>query len=162
MTTIPETNRWHGRQTAVCLRCQRAAGDDGGPGGKTTYFPFPGYSEEVNGSTVTRRVTYTIAGQAVASRVQVVGGSNTLYYLYTDHLGSTVTHSTLSGSIVPNSNIAYYLPYGSYRGTPPTQTLTDRDFTGQRENRELGLLYYQARFDVPYTRHANRHDSASL
>ncbi|MCB9431201.1 MAG: RHS repeat-associated core domain-containing protein [Ardenticatenaceae bacterium] len=29
------------------------------------------------------------------------------------------------------------------------QTLTDRDFTGQRENRELGLIYYQARFYHP-------------
>ncbi|MCA9996783.1 MAG: RHS repeat-associated core domain-containing protein, partial [Anaerolineales bacterium] len=101
-------------------------------------------------TVTTRRVTYTIAGTAVASRVQVISpAGNTLYRLYTDHLGSTVTHSTLTGGIVPNSNIAYYLPYGSYRGTPPTQTLTDRDFTGQRENRELGLIYFNARFYVP-------------
>ena len=33
------------------------------PGGKTSYFPFPGYEEEVNGSTTTRRITYAIAGQ---------------------------------------------------------------------------------------------------
>ena len=120
------------------------------PAGKTTYFPFPGYSEEMVGTSVTaRRITYTIAGQAVASRVQTFSpASNTLYRLYTDHLGSTVTQSTLSGGAVGGTN-TYYLPYGSYRGTPPTQTLTDRDFTGQRENRELGLLYYQARFYVP-------------
>lgn len=43
---------------------------------------------------------------------------------------------------------ARYRPYGSYR-TTPTQMLTDRDFTGQRENRELGLLYYQARYYLP-------------
>ena len=121
------------------------------PAGKTTYFPFPGYSEEMVGTSVTaRRVTYTIAGQAVASRVQTFSptASNTLYRLYTDHLGSTITHSTMSGGTVAGAN-TYYLPYGSYRGTPPTQTLTDRDFTGQRENRELGLLYFNARFYVP-------------
>lgn len=33
----------------------------------------------------------------------------------------------------------------------PAQMLTDRDFTGQRENREIELIYYQARFYVPYT-----------
>ena len=38
-----------------------------------------------------------------------------------------------------------YLPFGSYR-TTPTQAVTDRDFTGQKENRELGLLYYNARY----------------
>ncbi|MBE7531284.1 MAG: hypothetical protein HND44_18335 [Chloroflexi bacterium] len=43
-----------------------------------------------------------------------------------------------------------YLPFGGYRpGSAPTQTITDRDFTGQRENMELGLLYYGARFYVP-------------
>jgi hypothetical protein len=29
------------------------------------------------------------------------------------------------------------------------QTITDRDFTGQPQNRAVGLLYYQARFYVP-------------
>jgi len=52
--------------------------------------------------------------------------------------GGTVTGSTTR-----------YLPYGGYRGTAPTQSITDRDFTGQKENMELGLLYYQARFYVP-------------
>ena len=54
---------------------------------------------------------------------------------------------TSSGGMVAGS-LARYRPYGSYR-TTPTQTLTDRDFTGQRENRELGLLYYQARYYLP-------------
>jgi RHS repeat-associated protein len=43
----------------------------------------------------------------------------------------------------------HYLPFGGYRGTAPNQTITDRDFTGQRENMELGLLYYQARYYLP-------------
>ena len=55
--------------------------------------------------------------------------------------------SNSSGSLVSGS-ITRYLPYGGYR-TTPTQTITDRDFTGQKENRELGLLYDNARFYVP-------------
>jgi hypothetical protein len=47
-----------------------------------------------------------------------------------------------------------YLPFGGYRpGSAPTQTITDRDFTGQKENMELGLLYYNARFYVPFLNH---------
>jgi RHS repeat-associated protein len=41
------------------------------------------------------------------------------------------------------------LPFGGYRGSAPSQSITDRDFTGQRENMELGLLYYNARFYAP-------------
>jgi hypothetical protein len=81
------------------------------PGGKTSYFPFPGYEEEVNGSTTTRRITYAIAGQTVALRVQVVGGSNTLYYLHSDHLGSTSLAATTSGAVVA-ARTARHLPFG--------------------------------------------------
>jgi RHS repeat-associated protein len=81
--------------------------------------------------------------------------SSQLYYYLTDHastllstsLGSTAQLLNGSNGIVSGST-ARYLPYGRYR-TSPTQTITDRDFTGQKENRELGLLYYNARFYVP-------------
>jgi RHS repeat-associated protein len=129
------------------------------PGGKTSYFPFPGYEEEVNGSTTTRRITYAIAGQTVATsaalsaslRVQVVGGSNTLYYLHSDHLGSTSLATTTSGAVVGNST-ALYLPFGGFR-TTPTAGLTDIGFTGHRHNNlpgsDLGLVYMNARFFMP-------------
>jgi RHS repeat-associated protein len=39
--------------------------------------------------------------------------------------------------------------FGNYRGAAPNQTITDRDFTGQPQNRAVGLLYYQARYYVP-------------
>jgi hypothetical protein len=84
------------------------------PSGKTTYSPFPGYEEEVNGST-TRRITYTIAGQAVALKVVVLGVSTSYYYLHSDHLGSTSLATTISGSLVSGST-ARYLPFGvAYR-----------------------------------------------
>jgi YD repeat-containing protein len=106
--------------------------------GGTIYYPFPGYEEEVNGSTTTRRTTYSLAGQAVAVRVQVVGGSNTVYYLHSDHpsawlragLGSTtaLSSSAVGGGLVSGST-ARYLPFGAWR-TTPTQTLTDRGCSG--------------------------------
>jgi RHS repeat-associated protein len=84
----------------------------------------------------------------IATRVSgdPVSGNNGLSYFYSDHLGSA------SALQKPNATMAYtwYLPFGGYRpGSAPTQTITDRDFTGQRENMELGLLYYNARFYAP-------------
>jgi RHS repeat-associated protein len=75
-----------------------------------------------------------------------VSDNNGLSYFYSDHLGSA------SALQKPDASMAYtwYLPFGGYRpGSAPTQTITDRDFTGQRENMELGLLYYNARFYAP-------------
>jgi RHS repeat-associated protein len=87
----------------------------------------------------------------VALRVQVVGGSNTLYYLHSDHLGSTSLATTTSGAVVGNST-ALYLPFGGFR-TTPTAGLTDIGFTGHRHNNlpgsDLGLVYMNARFFVP-------------
>jgi RHS repeat-associated protein len=55
-----------------------------------------------------------------------------------------------SNNTVVNGSRTWYLPFGGYRpGSAHTQTITDRDFTGQHENMELGLLYYNARFYAP-------------
>ncbi|MEZ4513968.1 MAG: RHS repeat-associated core domain-containing protein [Chloroflexota bacterium] len=120
------------------------------PGGKTTYFPFGNYEETVVGSSTIKRSSYAIAGQVVAFRVagDPVTTNNGLFFIYGDHLGSTTMLGTSGGAFVAGL-LGRYRPYGSYRGTAPTQTITDRDFTGQRENRELGLLYYNARFYHP-------------
>ena len=89
------------------------------------------------------------AGQAVAVPVQVVGGSNTVYYLHSDHLGSTtaLSSSAVGGGLISGSTTRYY-PFGAWR-TIPTQTLTDRGFTGHLENMEIGLVYMRARYYVP-------------
>jgi RHS repeat-associated protein len=40
-----------------------------------------------------------------------------------------------------------YYPYGGYRGAPGSD-LTDRGYTGHRENMDLGLIYMNARYYV--------------
>ncbi len=116
------------------------------PGGITTYFPFPGYEVESPTSNPTVRITFSIAGQTIATRVSGDPVNNGLTYFYNDHLGSLSALRNPSGG---RSASIYYLPFGNYRGAAPTQTVTDRDFTGQPQNRAVGLLYYQARFYVP-------------
>ncbi|MEM7803235.1 MAG: RHS repeat-associated core domain-containing protein [Chloroflexota bacterium] len=70
----------------------------------------------------------------------------TLHYIYTDHLGSANTLVDQSGSQT-NSR---FMPFGEIRsGGSELGDLTERGFTGHRENREIGLTYMNARYYVP-------------
>ncbi|MBX3060204.1 MAG: hypothetical protein KF770_27420 [Anaerolineae bacterium] len=121
------------------------------PNGTVTDYPFPGYEVESPTSNPTTRITFSIAGQAVA--LKVIGSSTATYYLYTDHLGSTSTMSTTAGGTVSGSTSRYY-PFGDWR-TEPTANLTDRGFTGHLHNNlgnapdDIGLVYMQARWYLP-------------
>jgi RHS repeat-associated protein len=81
--------------------------------------------------------------------IHTSGVQNSLYYIHTDHLGSTSLMSGANGQKVETS-VARYLPYGGWR-TEPTADLTDRAFTGQKENMDIGLYYYNARYYAPGT-----------
>jgi len=86
--------------------------------------------------------------QRIAMRV-LTSSSDTLYYLHSDHLGSTSLTTNATGGWVGEMK---YLPYGSPRPGYPTGSVpTDRRFTGQRsEEATLGSLYdYGARFYSP-------------
>ncbi|MCC6604833.1 MAG: hypothetical protein IT327_16605 [Anaerolineae bacterium] len=104
-----------------------------------------------------QRTNYSLAGQAIGLRI--VGspdGDNGLYYMHTDHLGST---STLS-YVDPVAGTAYrvadsralYEPFGDYR-LEPTGEYTDRGYTGHLGNNsgsnDIGLIYMNARYYVP-------------
>ncbi len=73
------------------------------------------------------------------------GGS--LYFILTDHLGSTALLTDSSGQKVAGSEV-WYFPYGETRpgsGNPPTAYR----FTGQLEESTIGLYDYGARFYDP-------------
>lgn len=103
-----------------------------------------------------QRTNYSLAGQAIGLRI--VGspdGDNGLYYMHTDHLGSTSTLSILqddgTAPYVQDSR-ALYEPFGDYR-VAPTGDYTDRGYTGHLGNNsgsnDLGLIYMNARYYVP-------------
>jgi RHS repeat-associated protein len=84
---------------------------------------------------VTRKYYYA-GGQRVAMRE-----NNTLYWLLTDHLGSTA--KVASGS-TPYGELRYKA-WGETRYTWGTTPTTYR-FTGQREESTIGLYFYNARW----------------
>jgi hypothetical protein len=91
----------------------------------------------------------------VATRVSgdPVSGNNGLSYFYNDHASTSLSTSLGSNTALRKLGCSrvstYYRSFGNYRGTPLNQTIADLDFTGQRQNRAVGLLYYQARCYLP-------------
>jgi RHS repeat-associated protein len=127
------------------------------PDGAIIYMPFPTYEAEVSeaeGTTIIRS-TYSLAGQMMAVRVvgDPIPANNGLFYYHTDHLGSTSILTRGSDNSIVAASRARYYPYGGYR-TVPTATQTDRGFTGHRHNNlgnnDLGLIYMNARYFLPY------------
>ncbi len=102
------------------------------------------------GETVIQRSSYTLLGQTIALKVSGDPNSanNGIFHYLTDHLGSTSMLINSNNGVVSGSEARYY-PFGAWRGTTPSQTISERGYTGQRENMELGLVYMNAWYYVP-------------
>ena len=88
--------------------------------------------------------------------MDVVGVGNNVLHLHNDHLGSNSVMSYNSGAGEVAGSRTRYLPFGDYR-TAPTQTFTDRGYTGHLHDDGLGLVYMNARY---YVRSIGRFASA--
>jgi len=96
-------------------------------GNKTIYVGGVYEVDKTSGGTVTRTLTYYPAGGAM--RINIVGGTNNVYYILKDHLGSASVVTDATGIVVGEQR---YYPYGETRLTTGT-IYTDKLFTGQRE-----------------------------
>ena len=70
--------------------------------------------------------------------------NGTITWLLSDHLGSTSGTVSAAGSLVSTMK---YTAFGETRGTGSSST--DYRYTGQREEEEIGLYFYKARFFDP-------------
>jgi RHS repeat-associated protein len=93
------------------------------------------------------KVYYYAGAQLIAMRVLTGTTGNTLFYLHSDHLGSTSLVTNASGGEVARQ---YYYPYGDVRAGDDLPT--DIGFTGQRAD-ATGLMYFRARY---YSGYLNR------
>jgi RHS repeat-associated protein len=103
--------------------------------GVTTTYYVGNYFELVNGVTHTY---YYHAGKRIAMRQ-----GNTLYWLLTDHLGST---SMVVAATSPLTGELRYRAYGETRNGWGITDTTKYRFTGQREEGTIGLHFYNARW----------------
>jgi RHS repeat-associated protein len=93
------------------------------------------------------RVYYYAGAQMIAMRVLTGTTGNTLYYLHSDHLGSTSLTTDINGAVLARQ---YYYPYGGVRPGPNNALPTDRTFTGHYTETGLGsLMYFRARYFSP-------------
>jgi RHS repeat-associated protein len=110
-------------------------------GSSTTVYVGAYYEKTTSGGSTTITKYYQAGGQRVAMRVNGV-----LYWLATDHLGSTSVTASEAGVRVAELR---YKPWGESRytfGVTPTQ----RRFTGQMlDNVAGGLYFYNARYYDP-------------
>ena len=107
-------------------------------GGTTTVYI--GSYFEWTGSSSTMKRYYEAGG----SRMGMRQGS-TLYWLVSDHLGSTSVTANASGSLYGR---LLYKAWGEQRWSSGTTPTTYR-YTGQRSESSLGLYYYGARWYDP-------------
>ena len=111
-------------------------------GTRTTVYVGAHYEKNVTGNAATSY--YYLGGQRIAQR-----RAGVVYYLHSDHLGSASLTTDASGNRVGELR---YKPYGETRYIWGV-TRTDRRYTGQREEVELGLYDYGARFYDPLLAH---------
>ncbi|MFC1727815.1 RHS repeat domain-containing protein [Patescibacteria group bacterium] len=70
-----------------------------------------------------------------------------LFFIHSDHLGSTSLVSNENGELVSQQN---YYPYGSTRNSSEKSLPTERQYTGQVSDiGQIGLYYYNARYYDP-------------
>ncbi|MDL1943778.1 hypothetical protein FBQ99_15705 [Chloroflexi bacterium CFX2] len=110
-------------------------------GSTTTYFVGAHY-EVVETNTGTQVNKYYFSGaQRIAMRKDI-----TLYYLLSDHLGSTSIVTDASGNVVSQTK---YKAWGEVRYSSGSE-VTKYQYTGQYSHQsEFGLLFYNARWYDP-------------
>jgi len=103
-----------------------------------TYYPTQYYEKRMSGAVQTLYKYYFVG----TTRIALKKGSLT-FWLISDHLGS------ISGILNP-FDILQTIKYSAFGETRGTATVhTDYRYTGQREEEEIGLYFYKARFYDP-------------
>ena len=125
-----------------------------GPSGTTIYFGGL-YEKRTVGGTVTHVMYIPGEGEPVAQVTQVAGGTPSLEYFHTDHLG-TPDVITQSGGTATRMK---FDPFGSRlapdslasapMSTPPPLASVTKGFTGHEEDDDLGLINMGGRIYDP-------------
>jgi RHS repeat-associated protein len=112
------------------------------------------HTKSLTPANTTYRVYYYAGGRPIAMREMPPNdNTGTLYYLHSDHLGSTSVTTCGSGSCGTAGTVVaqqWYYPFGSVRGSVGTLP-TQRTFTGQySHDASLGsLMHFNARYMSP-------------
>jgi RHS repeat-associated protein len=127
---------------------------------RCVYFPLGILPTNPPATTGQVWKSYYSTGAGRVMRIQDntnTGGGGGLFWLYADHLGSTMLTARLDGLGGGLISTLSYTAWGETRGSTGT-TPTSIRYTGQREA-EAGLYFYQARWYDPYLNRWTQPDS---
>ena len=121
----------------------------------TRYFTGD-YEKTISGST-TEEVHYINSGGGLVGMYVITNGTGTMYYPYTDHLGSILKVTNGSGGIVAQQN---FDAWGNYRNPSTWQLLPPigegsgvawlyRGFTGHEHHNDFALINMNGRMYDP-------------
>ncbi len=103
----------------------------------------PGFEDHATDAAQVKHIT--AAGLRIATRV--VGGPNAgTYFTHGDHLGGLNVLTNAQGVEVQRLT---YLPFGETHTNTGSVDFDQRRFTGQEQDPETGLYFYQARYYNP-------------
>jgi RHS repeat-associated protein len=111
------------------------------------------YEEELIGANHPHTIYYYLGAKMVAMKRVNYATGNGQYRMVGDHLGSTtlIVNSASTPSVVHRQ---YHKPYGEVAWeSPQGGSLTTFGYTGQRLDKESGLMYYGARYYDPVLAH---------
>ena len=115
-----------------------------------TYYPSGAYQVKTNGGLTNTRKYYSFGSATVAMR-----DNGSLIWLLQDHLNSTTVTADADGDLLTEVR---FTAFGAIRGGSG-DTTTDKLYTGQRQEYEIGLDYYVARWYDPEIAHFTQPDS---
>ena len=116
-----------------------------GKAGKPLGFTVSGVIPK--GLEVRQFISITILASYLFVSVSPVLASDSLYFIHTDHLGSTVAITDENGEVVSQNR---YFPYGEDRiPTDGKRIFTERNYTSQIKDAKTSLYYYNARYYDP-------------
>ena len=104
----------------------------------TTYYPNKYY--EQSGSDI---VKYIYAGGVLISTVKKSGGTTTVSFIHSDHLGSTSAVTDSTGAVLQSMD---YYPFGSQRICAGVSCSAEKRYIGEYYDVDTALNYLNARY----------------
>ncbi len=116
----------------------------------TTYYPSAAYQVKTDGTYTNTRKYYSFNGAVVA-----MSENGVVTWLLQDQVNSTTVTADANGNLLSETR---YSAFGEVRYSNGA-TVTDKLYTGQQQETEIGLDYYIARFYDPVIAHFIQPDS---
>lgn len=126
----------------------------GGVVQETRYYGEDGYEKYTDNTGTVRQLHYIMGGDGVCAVIVRTGSTDVVFYVYKDHLGSWLTLTNASGSIVARQSFDAWgrrrnPATWNYAAIPAVPSWLNHGFTGHEHHDDFGLINMNARMYDP-------------